>query len=118
VTAPGPYAPHASVVAGTPIHEYTEAISPDVIPLASMATHQPSLSTTDVVPAEEDISPQIAVAFDANVATRSGALSTRSNRHDMVHPVPMAVSRRENEPVSSKPGIDGRATAPGDHLDE
>jgi len=82
-----------------------------------MATHlsrQPSLSTTDVVHAEEGISPQITVVLDANIAMSSGALSTRGNIHDMARPVPVEVSRHENEPVPSNPDIDEHAPAPGD----
>ncbi len=103
------------------IHEYTETIAPDLNPLVSMATHpspQPPLFTTDIVHTEEDISPQIAVVLDANIAMSSGALSIRGNRHDMVHPVPMEVSRHENEPVPSNPDINEDAPAPRGHLDD
>ena len=120
-TAPGLFAPQANVVTDPSIHEYTETIAHDINPLVSMVTHpspQPPLSTTDVVHAEEDISPQIAVVVDANIAMSSGALSIRGNRHDMVHPVPMEVSRHENEPVPSNPDINEDAPAPGGHLDD
>ena len=113
-TAPDVVAPHANVVINTSIREYTETISPDLNPLVSMATHpspQPSLSTTDVVHAEVDISPQIAVAFDANLAMSSGGLITRDNRHDMVHLIPMEDSRHESEPVPSNPNISEEAPA-------
>ena len=119
-TASGLFAPQANVVTDRSIHEYAEPISPDLNPLVSMATHpppQPSLSTTNVVHAEED-SPQITVVLDANIGMSSGALSIRGNRHNMVHPVPMEVSRHEDEPVPSNPDINEDAPAAGGHLDD
>ena len=118
-TSPDVFALHANVVVNPSIREDTEAISPDLNLLVSMATHsthpspRPSLSTTDVVPAEEDISPQIARAFDANVAI---ALSTRGNRHGMVHSVLTEVSCHESEPVPLNSNINEDAPAPGGQL--
>ena len=112
----------ANVIADPSIQQYSEPISPDLNPLVSMATHrthpspQASRSTPDVVPAEEDISPKIAVALDANISMRSGALSTRDSRYNMVHPVPTEVSRHENEPVPSNPDINEVVPAPEGQL--
>ena len=87
-TAPGLFSPQADVVASPSIHEYAETIAPDLIPLISMVTHlphQPPLSTADVVHAEEDVSPQIAIVSDTNLAVSSGSLSTWDHRDDVVH---------------------------------
>jgi hypothetical protein len=109
------FALQANVVADPSIHEYTETTALDLNPLVSTVAHlqpQPPLPTTDVLPA---VSPQIAVVLDANVAMSSGSLSTRGNRTDMAHSIPMEEvtrHRHESELVSSNPDIDELDPAP------
>jgi len=68
--------------------------------------------------AHSDISPQIAIVLDANIAMSSGALSTRGNRRDMVHSILTGVSGHENEPLPLSPDIDEHAPALGARLDD
>ena len=76
-----------------------------------------SLSSSHTT-ANSDISSRIILTSDAHISTSGGALSTRDNRRDMVRPVPIRISRHENKPTLSTPGIDEHIAALGDHQDD
>jgi hypothetical protein len=95
-----------------PLFIESPPISPDHIshPLESLSS---SHTTT-----HSDISSRIILASDAHISTSGGALSTRGNRRDIVRSIPMRISRHENKPAPSNPGIDEYIATLGDHQDD
>ena len=77
--------------------------------------HPPGPPSSFPTRTNSDIYPQIAVVLDANIAMSSGARRTRDTRRDMAHPIPMEISRHENESesVPSNTDIDEYTTVPG-----
>lgn len=86
-------------------------------PVQPYHIHPPGPPSSSPTRTYSDIYPQIAGVLDANIAMSSGARRTRDTRRDMAHPIPMEISRHENESVPSNTDIDEYTPVPGGQLD-